>query len=180
MRSQVLAKRYAQGLLHSCRDDKEYNFLYTHLCEFAEFLGREKKLNDLFARPFLSTTKKMRIAEEILSTTSLPKKISRFILLLIQNDRWSILPQVIEIIPDLWNIERGVVTYEVSSVIPLTDRQKDLLTKKLEKIEKSPVALKYLHDPGLIGGIALRKGNIVYDASVEGHLTRLHEIIRQG
>lgn len=180
MKSQTLAKRYAQGLLNSCRDDKEYTFLYTHLREFAEFIGREKKLNDLFATPFLSIAKKMRIAEEILSTTSLPEKISRFILLLIENDRWSILPQVIEIIPDLRNTERGVVTYEVSSVIPLIDRQKDLLAKKLEKIEKGPVALKYLRDPGLIGGISLRKGNIVYDASVEGHLTRLHEIIREG
>ena len=38
-----------------------------------------------------------------------------------------------------------------------------------------PVRLILKSDPGLLGGLALRKGHIVYDASVEGELRALQE-----
>ena len=165
MKNEALIKRYAQGLLNSCRDDKEYVSLHAQLRAFAEFLDREKKLYGLFITPFLPISKKLKVAEEVLSRISPSEKISRFIRLFIENDRIEILPHVVAILPDLWNEEKGIITYEVSSVISLTDKQKDLLIKKLENIEKGPVALKYKQNPTLIGGISLRKGNVVYDAS---------------
>jgi len=102
------------------------------------------------------------------------------VLLLVENERLDLLPDIIEILPDLWNEIRGVQTFEVSSVIPLTDKQKKRLQEKMEHLENGPVALRYKSDPALIGGLSLRKGNIVYDVSLRGNLERLLEQITEG
>jgi F-type H+-transporting ATPase subunit delta len=82
--------------------------------------------------------------------------------------------------PEAWNERQGIATLEVASVVPLTDGQKARLEAALERLEGRPVSLDYRIDPEIIGGLALRKGNVVYDVSVEGDLSRLKEIIIEG
>lgn len=181
MKNKSLLKRYAQGLLSSLGgDDEEYELIYQEIRDFAAILAEQKKLNNMLTRPFLPTSKKKKIVEEILSR-ALHEKTSRFILLLIENERLEILPDLIELLPELWYTEKGIVTYLVSSVIPLSDVQKRKLAAQLENVSGKPVMLKYHLEPTLIGGILVRKGNIIYDASIEGHLQKLQEqIIEEG
>ena len=55
-----------------------------------------------------------------------------------------------------------------------------MFKKKLELLENKPVFLKYRSDPSLVGGLSIRKGNIVYDVSIRGNLGRLKENIIEG
>ena len=80
----------------------------------------------------------------------------------------------------MWNEEKGVNTYEVSSVIPLSDDQRKKLKVKLERLEKRPVVLKYRIDPELVGGLMIERKNIVYDISIKGSLLKLKEKIIEG
>jgi F-type H+-transporting ATPase subunit delta len=181
MKNKSLIRRYARGLLGALQSDDEYTLIYRELCEFAGFLVKQKKLNNMLVRPFLPTSKKKKIVEEILSQACLQAKTSRFILLLIENERLEILPDLIEFLPDFWNAEKGIATYEVSSVVPLSDEQKLKLETQLESFTQKPVILKYNLEPELIGGLLVRKGNTIYDASVKGHLEKLQEqIIEEG
>jgi len=50
----------------------------------------------------------------------------------------------------------------------------------LELLEKRPVSLKYRSDSTLVGGLSIRRGNIIYDVSIRGNLDRLKEIIIEG
>ena len=59
--------------------------------------------------------------------------------------------------------------------MPLTAAQQDRLAGSLEASEGKPVRLVFKADPGLVGGLTVRKGHIVYDASVEGELSALKE-----
>jgi F-type H+-transporting ATPase subunit delta len=86
-----------------------------------------------------------------------------------------LLPEIVETLPEAWSEKKGVVTYEVASAVPLTAAQQARLAKGLEASEGKPVRFVFKADPGLLGGLALRKGHIVYDASVEGELTALQE-----
>ena len=180
MKNQVLIKRYTHGLLSTLKGEKEYGILYRELKDFANLLAAREELYDLLTRPLLPASRKKKIAEGIFSKSSRQQKTIRFVLLLIENDRLELLSGIIEFLPDLWNEEKGIVTYEVLSVVPLTDSQGKKLQDKLEYIENKPVALKYKKDPSLIGGILLRKGNIVYDVSIKGDLERLREQIIKG
>lgn len=177
MKSQILIKRYTQGLVNSIQSDKEFNTLSQQLIAFYELLTTHKKMKETLSSPFLPTTKKLQIAKEILAKNSLSEKISRFILLLVENSRLVLLPDIIENLPVLWNEKKGISSIEVSSAVPLLESQKRKLREKLEILEKGPVSLNYKIDPALIGGLSIRKGNIVYDVSIKGSSQILKEKI---
>jgi len=153
--------------------------LYAELSEFEKFLSAQAKLLDALKSPFLPAAKKKEIADKILEKTSIGAKARRFLLLLVENGRLPILPQLLDRLPLIWNEERGIATFEVSSVIPLDPAQKKRLEEKLASLERSPVALTYKIDPSLIGGLSIRKGNIVYDASIRGDLERIQQKIAE-
>lgn len=180
MKNQVLIKRYSQGFLHSLKGDEEYRSHLQEIQDFSQLLDSRKDLRNVLLTPFIPTSKKKKIIDEMIVKFSFQEKTGRFLSILIENERLELLQEIIAYVPDLWNEERGVSTIEVFSVVPLTDIQKKKLKENLEVIEKGPVALKYRTDPNLIGGISLRKGNIVYDASIEGNLTKLQEKIIEG
>jgi F-type H+-transporting ATPase subunit delta len=153
--------------------------LSKELSDFAQFLSSHAELQDTLQSPFLPTTKKTDIATGVLELSSVGDKAKRFLLLLVENGRLVLLPEILEHLPVLWNTEHGIVTFEVSSVIPLSSEQKDRLEEKLSSLEQSPVMLTYKKDQSLIGGLSIRKGNIVYDASIRGDLERLKQKIAE-
>ena len=103
------------------------------------------------------------------------KKASRLILLLVENNRVELLSDILESLPEAWNEKNGIYTFEVASVVPLTDGQKKNLEKKLELSEKRPVVLKFRIDPALVGGLWIKRGNMVYDVSIKGSLMKMKE-----
>lgn len=177
MRSQILIKKYAQGLVNSIVDDKEFDALSDQLVDFYNLLNKHKKIEETLSTPFLPTSKKIQIAKEIISRDSYAEKISRFILLLVENSRLTLLADILGILPVLWNEKKGILSIEVFSAVSLSKNQKARLQEKLELLEKSPVSLNYKIDPDLIGGLSIRKGNIVYDVSIRGSLENLKERI---
>lgn len=180
MKSQVLVKRYTRGLVNSTKDDVEFAVIGEKLHEFESLLSSQKKLKDALASHFLPVVKKVGIAKEILSRISLTAKAERFILLLVEKGRIALLPDILELLPDLWNDKKGVSAFEVFSVISLTNAQKRRLEEQLERIEKKPVFLKYKKDSSLIGGLSVRRHNLVYDASIRGDLSKIKEKISEG
>jgi F-type H+-transporting ATPase subunit delta len=180
MKNLVLVKRYCLGLLGAVHSEEEYASVLEELVSFAQLLAEQKDLNLTLLTPFLPASRKIKVADEILRRLSLQPKVVRFILLLLENERLELLPDILELLPDLWNEAQGVVTFEVFSVVPLKPAQEKTLRIELENIEQRPVALKFHEDPSLIGGISLRKGNVVYDVSLKGSLEQLREKIIEG
>jgi len=179
MKDQILIKRYTQGLINSIRSDSEFKTLSQQLRDFCSLLERHKNLKDTLHSPFLPLNKKMQIVKEILAREAGADKINRFILLLLEHGRLPLLVDILEYMPVLWDERKGISFIEVTSAAPLTKHQKKQLKEKLELLEGKPVALKYKVDPKLLGGLSLKKGNIVYDASLRGSLESLKDKICQ-
>jgi F-type H+-transporting ATPase subunit delta len=177
MKSRTLIRRYTQGLINSAKDKAEFQSLCAELNAFDDTLSSNAKLGETLVSPLLPTSKREEIARLILDRSSLGDKVKRFILLLVENNRLTLLPEIREQLPHLWNEEHGIVTFEVSSVIPLSPSQKDRLEEKLNSLEKRSITLEYRIDPSLIGGLSIRTGNIVYDVSIQGDLERLKQKI---
>jgi len=151
--------------------------LCADLSKFDDLLTSNTKLKETLISPLLPASKKEEIANLILEGTSIGDKVKRFLLLLVENNRLVLLSEIRGLLPILWNEEQGIVTFEVSSVIPLNPSQKNRLEEKLAALEQRSVNLAYKIDPSLIGGLSIRKGNIVYDASIQGDLKRLKQKI---
>lgn len=177
MQRTVLLRRYTQGLIDTLKDEHEYAEILQNLTEFSSFAVENVEFAETMNSPFLSASKKKKVAAAVLDGTNFEDKSKRLLLLLIENDRLGLLPDVCETLPLAWNEEKGIVNFEVNSVVALSDAQKDKLTARLEKMRGSPVSIRYRIDPSLIGGISVRQGNILYDVSLAGALDRLKENI---
>jgi F-type H+-transporting ATPase subunit delta len=180
MINKTLVRRYTRGLINSISSEDEFRAISRQLLDFQKFLSSQKELQQVFFKSVLQISRKRAIGEDILGKNDLHPKVRRFLLLLIENGRLELLPEILSHLPEMWNIEQGITSFEISSVISLSDSQKKVLMDKLEKMEKNPVFLKYKIDPDLIGGVSIRQGNIVYDASLRGALTKLQEKISEG
>lgn len=175
MKNLALVRRYADGLADALADDREYASVGAEVHAFLEVFVSNADLRRALVSPFVNARKRDAVLGEVLSRSGTGPKASRFLALLQHHKRMALLPDIVEALPDAWSGKKGIVTYEVASAVPLTAAQQSRLAASLEASEGKPVRLVLKADPGLVGGLAVRKGHIVYDASVEGELTALKE-----
>jgi len=175
MKNLALVRKYADGLAGALKDDGEYASVASEVRAFLDLLLSHNDLKRALVSPFVNARRREAILKEILSRTGTGPKASRFLALLQQHKRMELLPDIVEGLPEAWSGKHGVVTYEVASAVPLTQVQQDRLARSLEASEGKPVRLVFKADPGLVGGLTVRKGHIVFDASVEGELSALKE-----
>ncbi|MBN1271505.1 MAG: ATP synthase F1 subunit delta [Candidatus Aminicenantes bacterium] len=180
MRNQKLVRKYTQGLVNALKDEKEFKSIFSEVRDFFNLLTSQQKLKDVFVNRFLPFSKKTQIFEEIFKNKKIRGKTYRFLYLLFENDRLELLEDIIAELPDAWNEKKGISSFEVRSVIPLNENQKRRLARKLESMEKKPVVLKFKIEEDLIGGLWIKRGDIVYDVSIRGDLYSLKEKISQG
>jgi F-type H+-transporting ATPase subunit delta len=179
MKSQALIRRYTEGLAGALKNEAEYKAVCGDLADFCRLLQDYKQLRDVLFRPFLKTAKKAQIVQDLLAKKSYQAKTARFLLLLLHHRHLDSLPQIAEDLPVRWREKQGILTLEVRSVVPLNDSQKRKLEKQLGQLEKSAVHLTYRIDPAIVGGLYVKKGNMAYDVSLKGQLTRLKEKTRE-
>lgn len=175
MKNLALVKKYADGLARALADEREYASVGADVRAFLEVFLSRADLRRALVSPFVNARKREAVLAGVLSLSGTGPKASRFLTLLQHHKRMELLPDIVEALPEAWSEKQGIVTYEVASAVPLTAAQRDRLTQGLEASEGKPVRLVPKADPGLVGGLALRKGHIVYDVSVEGELTALKE-----
>ncbi len=180
MRNPTLVRKYTQGLVAAMTDEAEFRRVHGELEGFAGLIADRDDLRRALRNPFLNARKRAGIVNEVLARAGAGAKTVRLVLLLVEHGRLELLPEIVAAAPEAWNEREGIATLEVTSVVPLSEGQKARLEATLESLEGRPVSLGYRIDPGIIGGLALRKGNVVYDVSIEGDLLRLKEKITEG
>lgn len=180
MKNQALVRKYAEGLARALADEREYESVGSEVLAFLDLFASREDLRHALVSPFVNARKKSTILDEVLARSGTGPKASRFLSLLLQHKRLELLPAIVELLPEAWSDKRGVATLEITSAAPLSAGQRERLERGLEASEKRPVRLIARIDPAVVGGLALRKGHIVYDASVEGRLAALKERLGQG
>ena len=69
--------------------------------------------------------------------------------------------------------DRGIALAEVRTALPLDDGERAEISERLRELTGDKVEMHETVDPALIGGIAVRIGDQLYDASVRSRLERL-------
>jgi F-type H+-transporting ATPase subunit delta len=161
-------------------DEKEFGTVRADLAVFVDLLSRSGDLRRALETPFVAGEKRAALLGAVLERLGAAEKTRRFLALLQEHKRLDILKDIAAALPETWNESHGIVTFEVTSAVPLTGEQRERLERELEASEKKPVSLTFKIDPGIVGGLALRKGHIVFDASIQGNLDRMKAQIQQG
>ncbi len=179
MKNQVLVNKYAQGLVQAVKDEAEFLSVESDIRIFQELLAESQELRKSLMSPFLNNRKKAGILDEILVRSGAHPKTVRFLELLLHHKRLDLFADIVTALPEVWHAEQGILTIEVASAVALSEDQLDRLQKGLETLEGKPVRLVCRIDPEIIGGLSLRKGHIVHDASIQGNLLKIKDRIQE-
>jgi F-type H+-transporting ATPase subunit delta len=99
---------------------------------------------------------------------------------LVARRRVSLIPAVAVEYGRLLDRRRGIAAAVVTSAIPLTAQETAAIRARTEVMTGSTVSLRTAVDPALIGGVTVRIGDRLIDASVRGRLERLRDRIVAG
>ncbi|NLA88855.1 MAG: F0F1 ATP synthase subunit delta [Alcaligenaceae bacterium] len=106
---------------------------------------------------------------------NMPADVKNFVQLIVENNRWKVLPEIAEQFLQLKNKHEGKAIAQITSAFELTQEQlKELLTG-LEKKFSVTLEPEVKVDPALIGGVRVIVGDQVLDTSVQAQIARLHD-----
>ncbi len=98
-----------------------------------------------------------------------------FLVILGENKRLTLLPEIVEAYEELKAAQEHAVEVTVTSAFELTDAQQETLSQALKKKLQCDVRLTGEVDQTLVGGVIIRAGDLVIDGSVRGKLAKLAE-----
>ena len=100
--------------------------------------------------------------------------------LLTQRERFGTFPAIATEFTRLVNRRNNVVEAVITSATPLTAAESDAISARVKAMTGSGVTLRSEIDPDLIGGLTVRIGDQLLDASVRGRLERLRDKLVAG
>jgi F-type H+-transporting ATPase subunit delta len=139
---------------------------------FESLLGRA--IEQLPAPEVDPTTVRRQVAERV------GRQLTNLVGLLVERRRVALLPKVADAFRRLIYARRNIIEAEVASAAPLTEAERAALRERLARLVGRRVELRERLDPGLLGGLVVRIGDRLYDASVRGRLERLRNRLIAG
>lgn len=114
------------------------------------------------------TTFVLEVGEDRLSETQ-----ENFVRVLIENARLSLVPFIFEMFEKQRDTSEGRSSVSVISAFDMDEEQRELVAAAMAKRLGREVDLEVSVDKELIGGVVIRTGDVVIDASLRGRLRQL-------
>jgi F-type H+-transporting ATPase subunit delta len=169
------ARVYAEALFAAGEDKGKINELQSQLAEFADAVDGDRELQVFLFSPYLSSQdKKEGLARAI---TGAEPEFANFLELLVEKGR---MPEVFRIrreYDELWKRANRRLDVTVTSAIELDPSVVGKIGEEVERQTGEKVELSSEVDDGILGGIVLRVGNMVLDASIRTRLEKLRKSV---
>jgi ATP synthase F1 delta subunit len=138
---------------------------------FADALDENRELAIFFFSPYFSTEeKKQGLARAVIDADT---TLVNFLELLIENHRMPVIFRTRRQFDALWDREHQLLPVEVTSAVELDPVEVEELGRKVREQTGQNVELTSQVDPNILGGIVLRVGNSILDASIKNSLEQL-------
>ena len=168
-----IANVYARSLFEVAREQDILDEVREELGEFAEALSDSRELQVFFFSPYFSSQEKKDGIDRIIEGAD--EHFSRFLELLAEKHRMPALFRIRRHFDDLWKEENRLLAASVTSAVELDKKTIDGIGKRIQEETGRRVELTSEVDPDVLGGIVVRVGNTIMDASVRSRLERLRK-----
>ena len=173
-----LAEVYARALFEVAREQGKLDELREQLSQFADALDENRELAVFFFSPYFSTKEKQDGLERILDGAD--EAFLNFLQLLIENHRMPVIFRARQQFERMWERENQLLPVEITSAIELDKDTTESLGRRIGERAGRKVRLAAHVDPDILGGIVLRVGNSILDASIRNRLEQLRRHVAQG
>jgi F-type H+-transporting ATPase subunit delta len=134
----------------------------------------------VFANPIFVASEKMAVLDGVLAGLPVSPMVKNFLGLLAEKERLSFLPDIAAYYRTLLDESQGVVRGRLVTAVSLAGARQDQIKSKLEAQTGKKLVLDFAVDPDILGGVTLKVGDKVLDASLRAQLQILKEQIKRG
>jgi F-type H+-transporting ATPase subunit delta len=173
-----LAQVYARSLFDAAKEQSKLDVLREQLSQFADALESNRDLQVFFFSPYFSTKEKQDALHRLLVDPD--ELLVNFLELLIENHRMPVIFRIRRTYEHLWEQENRLLPVEITSAIELDDATTDSVAQRIGESTGRRVTLTTRVDPSIIGGIVVRVGNSILDASIRNRLEQLRRHVAHG
>jgi F-type H+-transporting ATPase subunit delta len=166
-----IAAVYARSLFEVALDQGKIDVVRDQLGEFSDALNETRDLQVFFFSPYFSTKEKEEGLERVV--TDADPVIVNFLELLIEKHRMPALFRIRANYDALWEEENKLLPVHITSAVELDDAIVKQLGERISEQTDRKVDMSAEVDPDILGGIVVRVGNSVLDASVKNRLEQL-------
>ena len=169
-RRDTAARRYAEAAFEIARDTGAVEAWQRDLDALAVALG-DPELRGLVEHPGVAYADKEKVLRRVVGGVG--EQPLALILLMVRRGRPGAIESMVARFAELVRRERGIALAEVRTALPLDAEQRRDVATRLRELTGSEIEINEVIDESLIGGIAVRIGDRLYDASVRNRLERL-------
>ncbi len=180
MSTSAISKRYAKALVSLGSEQNKVEAYGQELAQVSAIVASEDLLRLLLESPTLAVEKKSAIFADIMDKLGVSAGMRDFFGLLVEKDRMQYLPQIEQKYRQLADELSGTLRARVTAAVALSDAQKKVISKELEKQTGKNVELTVDVDASLIGGLRTEVGGRLFDGSVKTQLKRIEDTLTKG
>jgi F-type H+-transporting ATPase subunit delta len=168
-----LAGRYATALFGLARDENQIDAVTRSLDTLEAAMTESADFRALTTSPLVGRGDAAKAVRALAPTLGVDPITAKFLGVLAENGRLGELKAVIRSVRQLTAGHRGETTAEVTSAYSLDDNQLAQLKSNLKARLGRDVAIDAKVDPNILGGIVIRHGSQMIDASIRTKLNNL-------
>ena len=168
-----IARVYANALFEAARDTDQLDEIHEQLGQFADAMNESNDMRVFFFSPYFSSKEKREAISAAISAAS--KELVNFLELLAEKHRMPAIFAIQRRFDELWAEAKKRLEVTLTSAVELDRGVIDQIGDTVEKQTNRDIDLETNVDPDILGGLVLRVGNMVLDASLRNKLERLRK-----
>ena len=168
-----IAQVYARSLFEVAQEQDKLDEVRDQIGQFADALGESRDLQTFFFSPYFSTEEKKKGLDTALEGAD--GTVQNFLALLIENHRMPALFRIRREIDRMWQDVNKLLPVQITSAVELDEAVTKQIGEEIGRQTGRKVELTSTVDPEVLGGIVVRVGNSILDASIRTRLERLRK-----
>ena len=168
-----IAQVYARSLFEVAQEQDKLDVVRDQIGQFADALDGSRELQTFFFSPYFSTEEKKEGLDKALEGED--DVVRNFLAVLIENHRMPALFRIRRELDAMWREVNKLLPVQVTSAVQLDEAVTRQIGEEIGRQTGRKVELSTRVDPDVLGGIVLRVGNSILDASIRTRLDRLRK-----
>jgi F-type H+-transporting ATPase subunit delta len=173
-----LAQVYARSLFEVARDQGKIDDVREQLGEVADAIEGDRNVATFFFSPYFSTEEKKDGLHKAVEGAD--EIVMNFLELLLEKHRMPVIYRIRREYDALWREENKMLPVQLTSAVELDEELVRSLGDRISERTGRRVDLQATVNPDIVGGIVLRVGNSILDASIRNRLEQLRKQVARG
>jgi F-type H+-transporting ATPase subunit delta len=166
-----IAQVYARSLFEVAKEHGKLDEIHDQLNEFVDALDGNRDLQVFLFSPYFSTVEKKEGLGKVLDGAD--PQFENFLELLVEKHRMPVLFRVRRQFEEYWQDEHRLLPVQITSAVKLDEETVAHIKERIAEQTDRTIELTTEVDPDILGGIVLRVGNSILDASIRNRLETL-------